>query len=110
VKDLDTISTNARCVARGDDGGAWHVVFRGENLMVVVSHGMGWDHVSVSHQRRTPNWYELEHVKRMFFKDDEVAMQLHMPVADHISVHPHCLHLWRPQNVEIPLPLPEMVA
>jgi hypothetical protein len=40
----------------------------------------------------------------MFFKADEVAMELHVADAKHISHHPFCLHLWRPQKAEIPLP------
>lgn len=79
-------------------------------IVVVASSGEGWDHVSVSRRNRCPNWAEMEHIKRLFFKDDETAMQLHVPPTDHISVHPYCLHLWRPQNVDIPRPPAEMVA
>lgn len=73
-------------------------------LRVIASSGGGWDHVSVSRKNRCPNWAEMEHVKRLFFADDETAMQLHVPSLDHISLHPFCLHLWRPQAVEIPRP------
>ena len=76
----------------------------GGTLRVIASVGEGWDHVSVSRQNRCPNWPEMEHVKRLFFKDDETAMQLHVPPSDHISHHPHCLHIWRPLDVEIPRP------
>src|SRR5262245_9975829 len=61
-------------------------------LVIVASADGGWQHVSVSRQNRCPNWIEMEHVKRLFFRDDEVAMQLHVTVSDHISVHPYCLH------------------
>jgi hypothetical protein len=95
-----------------EDGGSFYV--RSPTppkpvMKVIASNGMGWDHVSVSLEHRTPTWAELEHVKRIFFEDDETAMQLHVPVAKHISVHEHCLHLWRPQAVPIPLPDPIMV-
>jgi hypothetical protein len=73
-------------------------------MRVIASADMEWDHVSVSRTNRCPNWIEMEHVKRMFFADDETAMQLHVPVKDHINVHPHCLHLWRPQAAAIPMP------
>jgi hypothetical protein len=79
-------------------------------MRIVASSDEGWDHVSVSRRNRPPNWQEMEHVKRMFFKDDETAMQLHVPPADHISCHPHCLHLWRPQRIEIPRPPAIMVG
>lgn len=79
-------------------------------LFIVASSGMGWDHVSVSRTNRCPNWPEMEHVKRAFFKDEETVMQLHVPPSDHISYHNYCLHLWRPQEAEIPRPPSIMVA
>jgi hypothetical protein len=97
------------CVELGPDGGAFRVPFEGRSLLVIVSFGIGWDHVSVSLGNRTPNWREMEYVKRLFFKDDEWAMQLHAPPSKHISIHPHCLHLWRPQGAAIPVP-PEMMV
>jgi hypothetical protein len=82
----------------------------GQSLMIQVSSKDGWDHVSVSRAKRCPNWPEMDFVKRQFFKDDEVVMQLHVPPAAHINVHPHCLHLWRPQTIEIPRPPDWMVG
>ena len=80
------------------------------DMRVIASAGDGWDHVSVSRRNHPPNWAEMEYVKRLFFRDDETAMQLHVPPSDHISVHPHCLHIWRPHNIEIPRPPAMMVA
>lgn len=80
------------------------------NLRIVASSGFGWDHVSVSRHQRCPNWPEMEHVKRLFFKDIETAMQLHVPATDHINCHPYCLHLWRPTVGEIPRPPAEFVG
>lgn len=97
----------------GDDrGGAFRVPSPtdGRDLCVIASNDAGWDHVSVSHPRRCPNWYEMEKVKRLFFRDDEVAFQLHLPPSDHVSLHPNCLHIWRPHGVAIPLPSVEFVA
>lgn len=79
-------------------------------LMVIASGGEGWDHVSVSRKNRCPNWPEMELVKRLFFRDAETAMQLHVPPSDHINNHPHCLRLWRPQDAEIPRPPSIMVG
>jgi hypothetical protein len=73
-------------------------------MSIVASSDGSWDHVSVSRKNRCPNWTEMEYVKRAFFADDETAMQLHVPSTDHISNHPFCLHLWRPQKAEIPRP------
>ena len=84
---------------------------RGGNVMhVVASSGEGWDHLSVSLEKRCPSWYEMEQVRRLFFKPDEVAMQLHVPAKRHINLHPNCLHIWRPHNREIPLPPDWMVG
>lgn len=76
----------------------------GTTLKVIASVGEGWDHVSVSLPNRCPNWTEMERVKRLFFRDDETAMQLHVPPTDHINNHPFCLHLWRPLVGSIPRP------
>ena len=76
----------------------------GATLRVIASSGEGWDHVSVSRGNRCPNWPEMEYVKRQFFRDDEYAIQLHVPPADHVNMHPYCLHLWRPLTGEIPRP------
>ena len=83
----------------------------GRTLLCIASNGDGWDHVSVSVSNRCPNWAEMEHVKRAFFKDDETAMQLHVPPDDHVNLHPHCLHLWRPNDSRsIPRPPAILVA
>lgn len=79
-------------------------------LQVIAAAGDGWDHVSVSRADRIPTWDEMEFVKRTFFKDDEVAMQLHVPPTEHINVHPYCLHIWRPHKGKIPVPPARMVA
>jgi hypothetical protein len=79
-------------------------------LLVIASDGQGWDHVSVSRYDRCPTWAEMEQIKRLFFKDDETAMQLHVPPEDHVSVCRFCLHLWRPQDREIPRPSALMVG
>lgn len=79
-------------------------------LRVIASGYDGWDHVSVSLPGRTPTWSEMEHVKRLFFRPEACCMQLHVPEVAHLSVHPHCLHIWRPHGVEIPRPPAEFVA
>ena len=84
----------------------------GVTLTCIASTGEGWDHVSVSLSNRCPNWLEMEHVKRAFFEAHETAMQLHLPPEDHISVHPNCLHIWRPNDgrCSIPRPPAKLVA
>lgn len=81
----------------------------GTEFVIVASIAYGWDHVSVSARDRCPTWQEMDYIKRIFFTDDEVVMQLHVARKDHINIHPNVLHLWRPQNAEIPLPPKELV-
>lgn len=78
-------------------------------LHIIAASGGGWDHVSVSLVDRTPTWEEMELVKKLFFKEHETAMQLHVPGKDHINVHTFCLHLWRPHRLLIPTPPKDMV-
>jgi hypothetical protein len=91
----------------GDDTcGAFllHSPVDGALLRIMAAAFDGWDHVSVSRGDRCPTWAEMEHVKRRFFKEDETAFELHVPPVDHININTHCLHLWRPHNVPIPMP------
>lgn len=59
---------------------------------------------------RCPKWNEMCIIKEMFFEDDEVVMQLHPKKEDYVNDHPYCLHLWKPQEVEIPTPPTFMVG
>jgi hypothetical protein len=69
-----------------------------------------WDHVSVSLPDRCPTWDEMEFIKRLFFKRDETAFQLHVPTRRHISNHDFCLHIWRHVSREIPTPPDDLVG
>jgi hypothetical protein len=40
----------------------------------------------------------------MFFRDDEVVLQYHPRKEDYVNRLRNCLHLWRPQDVEMPTP------
>lgn len=96
----------------GDPHGAFRVMGPcGEYLTILSSGGDdGWEHVSVSIPRRTPNWKEMCFVKDAFWNDDEVVMQLHPAKAEYVNFHPYCLHLWRPLGAAIPLPPFSMVG
>jgi hypothetical protein len=111
MRSFFTPALAALCIERGPDGGAFLVPYpkTGASLRVIASNGDGWDHVSVSLEHRCPNWHEMDFIKRLFFAEDEWAMQLHPPPAKHINLHPYVLHLWRPQHETIPLPEPKAV-
>ena len=120
MKDLTTLSKFRQPALElqlyGTMGGSGDGIFAfrspvdSKTLRVIASTGEGWEHVSVSRINKTPSWAEMEFVKRMLFKPEEVCMQLHVAVEEHISVHRFCLHIWRPINQEIPLPPSWMVA
>lgn len=80
------------------------------DLLVIVSDGEGWDHVSVSTQTRTPTWEEMCLVKELFFREDEWVIQYHPPTTENINNHRYCLHLWRPQTDAILTPPAWMVG
>lgn len=91
----------------GDEGcGAFVSTIDNRDYLVIASAYYGWDHVSVSPVRgnRCPSWDVMCAVKDLFFDDDEVAMQLHPKKRDYVNRCECCLHLWRPHDVEIPLP------
>lgn len=83
---------------------------------VMVSDGLGWEHVSVTlitHKKaveRCPTWEEMCFIKDLFFYDTERVVQFHPPKDEYVSNHPFCLHLWRPIGVELPFPAPIMVG
>ena len=86
--------------------GIFVIPYGNVHLCVIVSIGRGWEHISVLTETRCPTWEEMSYVAQLFFKEDEVAMQLHDPRSDHINNHlPFVLHWWRPNALKkIPLP------
>lgn len=120
MKDLHTLD-NYRVDKRqffgslGDSGcGAFKVFVHGVSFNVIASTGGGWDHVSVSpgspHRKKCPTWDEMCAIKDMFFEPEETVVQYHSPKSDYVNNHPYCLHLWRPQECEIPRPPVIMVG
>jgi len=111
MKDLKELTRYMRphpTMGYGDKSGGYYEVVspvqKDKNLRIIASNGDGWDHVSISLPHRTPTWREMDFVKRLFFKPDEIVMQLHPAESKHINLHENCLHLWRPQKQAIPTP------
>lgn len=73
-------------------------------LACQASNGFSWEHVSVSTQKRCPNWEEMCFIKDLFWDAEDCVIQYHPPQSDYINCHPYVLHLWRPIDVEIPRP------
>lgn len=83
----------------------------GERLCIVASGAdandkvsEGWEHVSISTQRRPPNWREMCFVKDLFWEPEECVIQFHPPQSEYVNNHPFCLHLWMPTKHQLPMP------
>jgi hypothetical protein len=80
---------------------------------IVASDGMGWEHVSVhmltDKKERTPTWSEMCKIKDMFWSKEDCVVQYHPPETEYVNDHMHTLHLWRPINEKLPMPLKIMV-
>lgn len=105
MKDLSHLNRFCKEGGIHDGGGLYFIpVSKTRVAKVIASWGMGWEHVSVSFTDRCPRWDELCVIKDMFWDDEECVVQYHPPKSRYISVHPYCLHLWRPTEAEIPQP------
>lgn len=80
-----------------------------KSYWVKASRGFGWEHVSVDGRSKCPTWELMCKIKDMFFKDDEVCMQLHPAKENCINNAEHMLHIWHPLESNIPLP-PEIMV
>jgi len=91
-------------IAQAGDGAKFIIKIRRVKLAIIASWGGGWDHVSVSTAHRCPAWEEMQEIKQIFWRPDECVIQYHPPEAEYVRNHPYCLHMWRPQQAEIPMP------
>jgi len=65
-------------------------------MLVIASDGEGWEHASVSiNRKRCPYWDEMCFVKNLFWDEDDAVIQIHPPKNEYVSHHPYALHLWR---------------
>lgn len=78
------------------DGGHGEIHIGGWDGSIIWTRGAGWEHVSVSPyaKRITPSWDDMCHIKDIFWKDDEVAIQIHPQKDKYVNNMPNCLHLW----------------
>lgn len=89
---------------------------KNQQFLILASTAMGWEHVSVSIKKasqtirdRCPTWEEMKKIKEMFFLRDEWAIEYHPAVERNISISNYCLHIWRPQKIDLPIPPESMV-
>lgn len=100
-------------VEKACDGGIGMIKLRsGLTASVIWSNGGGWDHVSVApfKQYKVPTWEDMCNVKDIFFHKDETVVQYHPSEENYVNNVKNCLHIWRPQNVDLPMPPKIMVG
>lgn len=73
-------------------------------LHFIFSWGCGFEHLSVSTPTKTPTWEQMCFMKEIFWRDDEVCMQLHPKKEDYVNNMEYCLHIWKPIERAIPMP------
>lgn len=103
---------NLMILQTSDDGGHGRVIFGKLDGSVIWSSGAGWDHISISPFKRhyIPSWDDMCRLKDIFFYPEETVLQYHPAQSQYVNQLGNCLHLWRPQNYEIPLPPPILVG
>lgn len=101
---------------KGDSFCGWFKIViktqKKEQLIATVCYaaGMGWEHVSVSlNKKRCPTWDEMCKIKEMFWGSSKTVIQYHPSKNKYVNNHPYCLHLWRCIDSEIPYPSIEMI-
>lgn len=113
MKKIDEITNQTRVnvIQSGDDGLAFCWNDGKWDYTVIASNGGGWDHVSVScrNKRITPSWDVMCKIKDVCFGKDEVVLQYHPKESEYVNIKTNCLHMWKPQDVEIPTPPIEFV-
>lgn len=108
MKKAEEIIQNSRfeLVRIGKDGGEGFIYMPTWKGTVVFSNGLGWDHVSVRplQKRIVPSWDDMCRLKEIFFEDDEWVVQYHPAKSEYVNNASNCLHLWRPQEQQLPTP------
>lgn len=79
-------------------------------LRIIASDGLGWEHVSVSLPNRVPTWEEMCFIKNIFWDEEDCVVEYHPPRSQYVNNCKFCLHLWKKQDYEFPLPDKSLVG
>jgi hypothetical protein len=109
---LNNLGINSMYVPQeeGSIEGFFIIQYGKRKLTVICGVGEGWDHVSVSLRYRRPTWEEMNWIKNLFFEREETVIQLHPPLSQYVNFGKTVLHLWRPWDLDIPIPPRHMLA
>lgn len=93
------------------NNGQFEFKFQGKNIFTQASDGAGWEHVSVSiNRKKVPNWAIMCYVKNLFWDKEDTVIQYHPAESDYVNYHAYVLHLWRPIDQDFPKPPPILVG
>ena len=108
MKPIEEILKNPRISLelKGVDG------FRGIIAMptwkgsIIVSHGAGWNHASVSpfKLRIMPTYDDLIMIKNICWNEDEDVIHVFPKKSEHVNNVENCLHLWEAYYTPMVLP------
>lgn len=112
VEELDRyrISVGPFASNKGDLFGAFFVPNRPSitPLKVICSpfddKSQTWQHVSVSLPNRTPFWSEMVKVKDLFWEEEDTVLQFHPPKSKYVNNMKFCLHMWKHNSMDFPVP------
>ena len=83
------------------NNGLFQFVFNHYDVHCIASDSEGFEHVSVTiNRKRTPSWDIMNHVKDLFWDAEDLVVQFHPPRSQYINCHPYCLHLWRSDQIQ----------
>ena len=95
-----------RIIDESPDGIAAEIKLPHFKGQLIASWGMGWDHVSVTPYKDyiTPDWEDMCIIKDELFYPSETVVQYHPAESRYVNIKGNCLHLWRPQKQDMPVP------
>jgi hypothetical protein len=104
------------------NSGLFIIPYQKKNMLeyrVLASDGMGWEHVSVSLSLigrrwsydvlRCPTWPEMCYIKSLFWDEEDCVIQYHPSKSEYVNRHPYVLHLWRPTDPNMQIPIPDKI-
>lgn len=93
------------------NNGVFIIHHLGLTIGCIAADGLGWEHVSVrvEDSKHCPSWTIMNHIKDLFWDEEDCVVQYHPPKSVYVNINKYCLHLWRPIGKEIPIPSTELL-
>ncbi|MDS6237441.1 DUF1827 family protein, partial [Clostridioides difficile] len=72
----------------------------GSNVIYSVENGK--EHLTISNEKRFPNWNEIKYVRYKLMKPNKTIVQILPPKEEYINLHENCFHLWEIEDNAVP--------